>query len=190
MPEKNIEFGKFGARGIKGADAVARQLDALAGGIATPVTAKRGLMARLHYLTRTPHARQAARDAGLTVTDRTLKAWLDGKRRPTAANLDRIDAAYRLVRRQNVAKHLLKRLHREGRGTRVEIHPLNQSGVDQRLTRVIEHRSLNVRRWERIVDAWAADDRQELDAAWDDTIVDLGSQWGQYEYVTNVGFAA
>jgi hypothetical protein len=48
MPEKNIDFGKFGARGIRGSDAVARQLDRLAGHIVTPVTAKRGLMARLH----------------------------------------------------------------------------------------------------------------------------------------------
>jgi hypothetical protein len=190
MPEKNIEFGKFGARGIKGADAVARQLDALAGGISTPVTAKRGLMARLNYLTRSAHSRLAARKAGLTVTDRTLKAWLDGRRRPNPANLERIDAAYRAVRRQNVAKHLLKRLHREGRGTRVEIHPVNQSHVDQRLARVIEFRTLNVRRWDRIVTTWAAGDAQGLEAAWDDTIVDLGSQWGQYEYVTNVGFAA
>ncbi|MFJ6698129.1 transcriptional regulator [Streptomyces sp. NPDC091272] len=190
MPERNIEFGKFGASGIKGSDAVARQLDTLAGGIATPVTAKRGLLARLHYLTRTPHARRAARDAGLTVTDRTLKAWLDGKRTPTRANLERIDAAYRTVRRQNVAQHLLKRLNRAGRGTRVEIHPLNQSRVDQRLSRVVEHRTMNVRRWDRIVESWSAGDRQGLDDAWTDTIVDLGSQWGQYEYVTNVGFAA
>ncbi|MCX4869410.1 hypothetical protein OIC43_41615 [Streptomyces sp. NBC_00825] len=29
-----------------------------------------------------------------------------------------------------------------------------------------------------------ADDTRE------DTIVDLGPQWGQYEYVTNIGFAA
>ncbi|MDH6565108.1 hypothetical protein M2160_000129 [Streptomyces sp. SAI-117] len=36
MPERNIEFGKYGARGIKGHEAVARQLDALAGHIATP----------------------------------------------------------------------------------------------------------------------------------------------------------
>jgi hypothetical protein len=36
MPERNIEFGKYGARGIKGHEAVARQLDALAGYIATP----------------------------------------------------------------------------------------------------------------------------------------------------------
>ncbi|WSD66282.1 hypothetical protein OG978_01860 [Streptomyces sp. NBC_01591] len=37
--------------------------------------------------------------------------------------------------------------------------------------------------------ASASGDQQGLDDAWED-IVDLGSQWGQYEYVTNVGFAA
>ena len=36
---------------IKGSDAVARKLDELADGIVTPVTVKRALMARLHYLT-------------------------------------------------------------------------------------------------------------------------------------------
>jgi hypothetical protein len=84
-------------------------------------------MARLHYLTRSDHARATAREAGLTVTDRTLKAWLDGKRAPTAKNLSRIEGAYLAVRRQNVARYLLGRLNREGRGTRVEFHPLNQS---------------------------------------------------------------
>ncbi|MET9418354.1 transcriptional regulator [Streptomyces klenkii] len=190
MPEKNLDFGKFGARGIKGSDAVARKLDELGGGIATPVTAKRGWIARLHYLTRSGRSRQAAREAGLAVTDRTLRAWLVGKRSPSKANLARIDAAYRVVRRQNVAQHLLRRLNRDGRGTRVEIHPVSQSQVPRPLQRVVEYRSMNVRRWDRIVGSWAADDFLGLDAAWDDTIVDLGSQWGQYEYVTHVGFAA
>ncbi|MCD9145712.1 transcriptional regulator [Streptomyces albireticuli] len=191
MPEKNLDFGKFGARGIRGSEAVARKLDELAGGITTPVTARRGLMARLHYLTRSGKSRQAARGAGLTVTERTLKAWLEGKRRPARANLERIDAAYRAVRRQNVARHLLARLNRDGRGTRVEIHPLNQSQVPRPLQRVVEYRSMNVRRWDKIVSAWAAGDHQGLDAAWTaDVLPDLGSQWGQYEYVTNVGFAA
>ncbi|MFC0602917.1 transcriptional regulator [Streptomyces palmae] len=190
MPEKNLDFGKFGARGIKGSHAVARKLDELAGGIATPVTVKRGWLARLHYLTKSGRSRQAAKEAGLTVTDRTLKAWLEGKRSPSKANLARIDAAYRAVRRQNVARHLLKRLNRDGRGTRVEIHPLDQSQVPRPLQRVVEYRTMNVRRWDRIVGSWAAGDYQGLDAAWDDTIIDLGSQWGQYEYVTNVGFAA
>ncbi|MEU0632053.1 transcriptional regulator [Streptomyces sp. NPDC005989] len=191
MPERNIDFGKFGARGIKGSDAVIRQLDDFAGGIVTPVTARRGLMARLHYLTKTDHSLAAARDAGLTVTDRTLQAWLEGTRRPSKANLERIDAAYRTVRRRNVARHLLARLNREGRGTRVEIHPLNQSQVARPLQRVVGYRTMNVRRWDRIVDAWAAGDVQGLDEEWTtDVLPDLGSQWGQYEYVTNIGFAA
>ncbi|MGW0836398.1 helix-turn-helix domain-containing protein [Streptomyces prunicolor] len=187
MPERNIDFGKFGARGIKGYEAVARQLDALAGYIATPITARRGLLARLHYLTRTDHAQAAARAAGLTVTRRTLRAWLNGTRTPSRKNLAAIEQAYRTVRRENVARYLLARLNR---GTRVEIHPLNQSQVDRPHQRSVEFRTLNIRHWDRIVTAWAAGDNQALDDAWVDQVVDLGSQWGQYEYVTNVGFAA
>ncbi|CAL9653457.1 transcriptional regulator [Streptomyces sp. enrichment culture] len=190
MPERTHDFGRYGARGIKGHEAVARRLDDLAGYIATPVTTRRGLLARLHYLTRTDHARAAARKAGLTVSDRTLRAWLESKRTPTKQNLERIDAAYRTVRRNNVARYLLARLNREGRGTRVEIHPLNQSHVPGPRQRVVEFRTLNIRQWDRIVEAWAAGDTQALDEAWVDRIVDLGSQWGQYEYVTNIGFAA
>ncbi|MFJ9634952.1 transcriptional regulator [Streptomyces sp. NPDC101175] len=187
MPERNLDFGKFGARGIKGHEAVARQLDALAGYIATPITARRGLLARLHYLTRTDHAQAAARTAGLTVTGRTLRAWLNGTRTPSRASLAAIEQAYRTVRRENVARYLLGRLNR---GTRVEIHPLNQSQVDRPHQRPLELRTLNIRHWDRIVAAWVAADDSELDEAWVDQVVDLGSQWGQYEYVTNVGFAA
>ena len=46
MPDRNIQFVVYGAHGMKGHGAVARQLDALAGFIATPTTA------RLHCLTR------------------------------------------------------------------------------------------------------------------------------------------
>ncbi|MFS4092497.1 transcriptional regulator [Streptomyces sp. AF1A] len=191
MPERNTDFGKYGARGIKGHEAVARQLDALANFIATPITQRRGLLARLHYLTRTDHARQAAREVGLTVTDRTMKAWLDGKQNPSKKNLERIESAYRTVRRHNVARYLLARLNREGRGTRVEFHPLNQSQVQRPRQRAISYRTLNVRHWDRIIEAWANDDEGALDDAWiSDAVVDLGSEWGQYEYVTNIGFAA
>ncbi|MCI3927713.1 transcriptional regulator [Streptomyces sp. AN091965] len=191
MPERNDEFGKYGARGIKGHEAVARQLDRLAGFIATPITVRRGLVARLHYLTRSERSREAAREAGLTVTDRTVKAWLEGKRSPSKRNLERIEAAYRAVRRRNVARYLLARLNRDGRGTRVEFHPLNQSQVERPRQRVVEFRTLNVRHWDRIVEAWGRGDVAGLDEAWvDDAVVDLGSQWGQFEYVSNIGFAA
>ena len=191
MPERNIDFGKYGARGVKGYEAVARRLDALANFVTTSVTQRRGLLARLHYLTRTDHARQAAREAGLTVTDRTLKAWLDGRRSPSKKNLQAVETAYRTVRRHNVARYLLARLNRQGRGTRVEFHPLNQSQVPGPRQRVLSFRTLNVRHWDRIIEAWAADDEQAMDDAWiNDAVVDLGSEWGQYEYVTNIGFAA
>ncbi|MEV0977714.1 transcriptional regulator [Streptomyces sp. NPDC049915] len=191
MPERNLEFGRYGARGIKGHEAVARQLDALAGFIAPPVTTCRGLLARLHCLTRSDRARRAAREAGLTVTDRTLKAWLDGRRARSKKNLERIETAYRIVRRHNVARSLLARLNRAGRGTRVEFHPLNQSQVDRPRQRAVSFRTLNVRHGDRIVEAWADDDPAALDDAWiSDAVVDLGSEWSQDEYVTNIGFAA
>lgn len=113
-----------------------------------------------------------------------------GRRRPSKANLERIDTAYRVVGRHNVARHLLRRLNAGG-GTRVEIHPFNQSQVPRPLQRVVEYRTVNVRRWDRIVGSWAAGDHQGLDEVWTiEVLWDLGSQWGQYEYVTNVGFAA
>ncbi|MFI8294183.1 transcriptional regulator [Streptomyces sp. NPDC085614] len=191
MPERSIEFGKFGARGVKGHELVARQLDNLVGFVTTPVEKRRGLLARLNYLTRSEHARQAARVAGLTVSDRTIKAWQSGKRAPSRRNLDRLEAAYRAVRRQNAARYLLARLNRQGRGTRVEFHPLVQSQVPRPHQRHVEYRHVNVRCWDRIVSAWADNDFERMDDFWvDDAVHDLGSQWGQYEYVSSIGFSA
>ena len=169
MPEKNIDFGKFGARGIKGSDAVARQLDRLAGHIVTPVTAKRGLMARLHYLTTSDRAWQAAQRRRTDRERPDAEGMAGGqdavRRRPTWSAST---PPTRAVRRRNVAHHLTARLNREGRGTRVEIHPLDQSGVARPLQRVVEHRSMNVRGWDKIVGSWAAGDHQGLDDAWND----------------------
>ncbi|OKI04043.1 hypothetical protein A6A06_38755 [Streptomyces sp. CB02923] len=191
MPDRNHEFGKYGAQGIKGYEAAARQLDTLVEFIATPITQRRGMLARLHYLTRTEHARAAARQAGLKVTDRTLKRWADGKATPSKKSLAQLEAAYRQVRRQNVARHLLQRLNRGGRGTRVEFHPLNQSQVPRPYQRAVTFRSLNVRHWDRMVQAWAAGDNEAMDDAWFTGITaDLGSDYGSYEYVMNIGFAA
>ncbi|MCG0068728.1 transcriptional regulator [Streptomyces tricolor] len=189
MPDRTQDFGHYGARGARGSEAAARVLDSLASGIASPVTTRRGLAARLRYLTRSAAGHDAMRDAGLTVRPRTLKAWLAGTQRPNTANLAKIDAAYRALRRRNVARYLLARLNANG-GTRVEIHPLDQSQVPIPRQRVLEYRRLNIRTWDAIVDAWSRGDMRALDDAWIDQIVNLGSQWGKYEYVTSVGFAA
>ncbi|NUR38797.1 MAG: helix-turn-helix transcriptional regulator [Streptomyces sp.] len=190
MPERTHDFGHYGARGIKGHEAVARQLDRLVEYIRTPITQPRGLLARLRYLTKSPASRAAAKEAGLTVTDRTLREWERGMRKPNKANLSRIENAYREVRRQRVVRDLTRRLNRDGRGTRIEIHPMNQSQVSPPHMRPVEYRTLNVRDWDGIVHAWAEDDDDAMEAEWIDMIEDLGSNWGQYEYVTNVGFAA
>ncbi|MFF4542179.1 hypothetical protein [Streptomyces aureus] len=42
---------------------------------------------------------------------------------------------------------------------------------------------------DRVVAAGAAGDEQALDDARVGQVVDAGSEWGQYECVTNVGFA-
>jgi hypothetical protein len=92
MPDRNSQCGVYGAHAIKGHEAVARQFDALAGFIATPITARRGLLTRRHYPTRSDRARAATRTAGLTATPRTIRAWLEGARSPSRASLAAISA--------------------------------------------------------------------------------------------------
>ncbi|MBO8199225.1 hypothetical protein JW613_13040 [Streptomyces smyrnaeus] len=77
----------------------------------------------------------------------------------------------------------------------MEIQPLDQSAVaDCRkrvvATDVVGFRRLRIRRRDRIVRAWAAQDDEALADAWPNELSDLGSQWGQYEYATCVGFPA
>jgi len=190
VPDRTRQFGLYGAQGEKGSQAAARVLDRLAlkGGIISPVTTRRGLHARLRYLDSRP-GRQAMTDAGITVPPRVIRAWRAGTRRPNHTNLTRIDAAYTAHRRRNVARHLLHRLNAHG-GTRVEIHPLNQQTVPDPRRRALNFRRLRIRRWDRIIAAWQAQDDEALADAWDDALTDLGSEWGKYEYVTSIGFAA
>lgn len=93
--------------------------------------------------------------------------------------------------RHNVARYLLARMNREGRGTRVEFHPVNRSQAGRPRQRVVSYRTLSVRRCGRVVEAWANGDEEALDGVWvSDAVVDLGSERGQCEYVTDIGFAA
>ncbi|SBV03928.1 hypothetical protein YW3DRAFT_07159 [Streptomyces sp. MnatMP-M77] len=69
--------------------------------------------------------------AGIHVSPpRTLMAWLAEERTPNRANLARLDVAYWDLRRRNVATDLEHRLNNHGRGTRVEINPVNQTVVE------------------------------------------------------------
>ncbi|MFI6979217.1 transcriptional regulator [Embleya sp. NPDC050154] len=193
MPYRSLEPGKYGMRGMRASALAAERLDELADGVSSPVDTERGLAARLRYLTASRAGYEAMETAGIAVTPRTLAAWLAEDQTPNRANLRRIDAAYRDLRRRNVARSLTRRLNNGGRGTRVELHPHDQSGVREphRRAGVAGHRSVNVRRWDAIVRAWAAGDERMLDELWtDEVLADLGSDWGGFEFASGVGFAA
>ncbi|MGW3569625.1 transcriptional regulator [Streptomyces sp. NPDC000941] len=186
-------LGTFRARGIHGGMALAEGIDWMVTGIESPVDSERGLAARLRYLTASDAGYEALDRAGVHVRPRTLIAWLAEEQTPSKANLARLDAAYWDLRRRNVVADLKRRLNNRGRGTRIEIDPVDQSRVDRKHQRDLETRDINVRGavWDRAVDAWIAEDTTELEAIWDDIIQSsLGTDWDSYTYVSSVGWAA
>ncbi|MFE2188244.1 transcriptional regulator [Streptomyces sp. NPDC059455] len=187
------DLGAFRARGVHGGVALAEGIDRMVTGIESPVTSERGLAARLRYLTVGDAGYEAMDRAGIHVRPRTLIAWLAGEQTPNKANLARLDAAYWDLRRRNVVADLKRRLGNRGRGTRMEIDPVDQSRVQHRHQRDLETRNINVRGavWDRAVDAWIAEDTQELEAVWDDIIQStLGTDWDAYTHVSSIGWAA
>ncbi|MFE1937615.1 transcriptional regulator [Streptomyces sp. NPDC059474] len=187
------DLGAFRARAVHGGVALAEGIDRMVTGIESPVDSERGLAARLRYLTAGDAGYEAMDRAGVHVRPRTLIAWLAEEQTPSKANLARLDAAYWDLRRRNVVAGLKRRLNNRGRGTRIEIDPADQSAVDRRHQRDLETRNINVRGavWDRAVDAWSAEDTQELEAIWDDIIQStLGTDWDAYTHVSSIGWAA
>ncbi|GAA3507488.1 hypothetical protein [Streptomyces showdoensis] len=187
------EFGKFNTRGMKGGEALILELNRIvySSGISSPVTSRRGLSARLRYLD-SAAGRQALKDQG--VSARTLRSWMRGKSGPSKPNLERIDSAYWVRRRENLIRSgwLKRHLDNDGRGRRMEIYPVDQSHVPaERLRPGLSQRSITVRYvWADLVDAWAAQDQSTVDEIWDDVISDLDSDYNAYSYVSSVGIGA
>ncbi|MFB6908030.1 transcriptional regulator [Streptomyces bacillaris] len=193
-------FGHYGAQGTPGGEALGIAMERMVSGISSPVDSDRGLAARLRYLTASDAGYEAMDRAGVHVRPRQLMAWLAEEVKPRKDNLARLDAAYWDLRRRNVAADLKRRLHNGGRGTRVEINPVNESRVDRKhqrgdgLRRRLSTRDVNVRDlvlWDRAVDAWMDDDLGELDDVWQQICQDhLGTDWEAYAYVDSIGWAA
>ncbi|MDH6130359.1 hypothetical protein [Kitasatospora sp. GP82] len=198
-------FGKYGAGrdsgNVHGKVALGQALeDALErmiveGGIKSPPTSRRGLAARMRYLTTTKGGAQALADAGVAATPATIRAWAKGTRRPRPANLEAIDTAYWNLRARNVLANpgaFKQHLNNAGRGTKVEIHPINQNVVDEPRRRDnLRIRPLQVRYvWDDAVDAMTTGDLDKLEELWDDIISDLDSDWGAYTYVSHIGLGA
>ncbi|WP_330351645.1 hypothetical protein [Streptomyces sp. NBC_00582] len=198
-------FGTYGANrdpgNIHGKYALGRALeDALErmiihGGIRSPASTRRGLMARMNYLTTTGGGAQAMAEAGITATRPTIRAWTRGTQHPRPENQEAIDTAYWNLRANNILNNpgaLKQHLNRGGHGTEVEIHPINQDVVEAPRRRS----NLRVRRfqvryiWDDAVDAFVAGDIAGLEEIWDDIIGELDSDWGAYTYVAHIGLGA
>ncbi|MET9841618.1 hypothetical protein ABZZ01_28090 [Streptomyces virginiae] len=186
------EWQRHDARGMKGGEALIIELNRIvhSSGIVSPVTTRRGLAARLRYLD-SPAGRQALVEQG--VTARTVRSWMRGKATPSPANRERIDAAYWWRRRENLIRSgwLVRHLDNDGRGSRMEIYPVDQTHVDAKYARPLSDRSITVRYiWPDLVQAWAARDTAMVDEIWDDVITDLDSDYAAYAYVSSVGIGA
>ncbi|MFF5490727.1 hypothetical protein ACFY7Y_37965 [Streptomyces virginiae] len=186
------DWGRHDARGMKGGEALILELNRIvhSSGITSPVTSRRGLAARLRYLD-SPAGRETLAEQG--VTARSLRSWTRGKATPSAASRERIDAAYWWRRRENLIRSgwLVRHLDNDGRGSRMEIYPVDQSHVDSKYSRPLSDRSITVRYiWSDLVSAWADRDEAMVDEIWDDVITDLDSDYAAYAYVSSVGIGA
>ncbi|MEO3756383.1 transcriptional regulator [Streptomyces sp. B6B3] len=192
MAGRWTRFGLYSARGVPGWAALGREMDRQVTGVASPVDTERGLAARLRYLTASAAGYAAMERAGISVSRRTLFAWLAEDRIPSRRNLERIDDAYWDLRRRNLGAEWKRRLR--DRGARIEIHPVDQRQVQRDhpgRVRELAVRRITVRGhriWDDIIDAWIVENVELLDVIWDEIITDLGSDYDAYSYVSSVGF--
>ncbi|OIJ63268.1 hypothetical protein WN71_035115 [Streptomyces mangrovisoli] len=175
---------------MTGGAALARQLDMWAANNGLPPTSDpRGLAIRLRYLARDEQGLAWLRLAQVTVTERTIARWRAARQRPLPANLRKIDQAFWACRRHNVVDYFKQVLWDDGRGTRIEIYPVDQQHVAPNRRRDLNVRVINVRtEWRRVVDAWNAGDQQALDDAWTYISDSLGSDHAAYRHVSHIGF--
>ncbi|MEU3423598.1 hypothetical protein AB0F39_34495 [Streptomyces murinus] len=187
------EWKKYGADGVKGGEALIMELNRIVyqSGISSPVTSRRGINARLRYLS-SAKGREALREQG--ITDRAMNSWYKGKASPSVENRQRIDNAYWTRRRENLIRSgwLKRHLDNNGAGRRMEIYPVDQSNVvNGRYRWNVTERSITVRYvWHDMIDAWADQNEDLMDEIWEDIISDLDSDWTAYAYVSSVGIGA
>lgn len=185
--------GEYGAHGKPGGEAISDRLNELA-----DLGGPKGFHARVSYLTKSAAGQDAMIAAGINLGNKSTRAtvlkWLGDPEATTTADYRRkLDQAYEAFRRRNIATSLKRRLGNNGRGTRVEVHPVNQGSVPTSRQRALDVRKVNVRpaQWDRLVDQWVAGDIDGMNSEWEDIAEDtLGSEWGAYTSVAAIGFGA
>ncbi|WP_163010533.1 transcriptional regulator [Streptomyces dangxiongensis] len=174
---------------MPGAVALNTTLDEIAQVTSRWITPTQRLRRNLLYLTRSRNGYTFMQDCGIRMDRRMITAWLAEERIPSPEQQRRLEDAFRLLRRRNMAPSMTRRLNARG-GTRVEIYPVDQSDVDDKHRRTARWRHKNIYRWDPIIAAWSRSDLRELTHRWHDVITDLDSDWRMYEHVTHLGFWA
>ncbi|MGW8743653.1 transcriptional regulator [Streptomyces sp. NPDC055794] len=174
---------------MPGAVALTTTLDEIALVTEPHKTPEDCLRRNLLYLTRSRAGYLYMQDCGIRLDRQMITAWLAEERRPRLEQQRRLEDAFRLLRRRNMAPSMTRRLNAGG-GTRVEIYPVDQSDVDDKHRRTARWRRKNIYRWDPIVVAWSRSDLRELTHQWHDVITDLDSDWRMYEHVAHLGFWA
>lgn len=179
--------------GPTGGELIGEAFDRWAEGrfFASSPDSKRGFQARVTYLLQHRGGVEAMAARGITPKGSRVVEWLTGDVRPQRKTRAGIDAAYREVRRHNLARTLRTTL---ADGRLVSVEPLDPSQVpaDRRTRQAqFEDREFRIggRDWTRFVDAWEDDDANRLDQVWMDVAADLGSPPEAYWEVSHVGFA-
>ncbi|MGW1437618.1 transcriptional regulator [Streptomyces griseus] len=182
-------IGTYGAHGMTGGEALARNFDHAAGAGIPPLTTSDGVVVRLRYLAWNSRGSDCLAQAGIRVNHRTMSRWKNGTQRPRPADLLKINQAFWQCRRASLAEHYKRRMWDNGRGTRIEIYPVDQAAVQPGRKRDLRMRCINVRReWEPIVDAWSTNDHAGLDDLWCRITEALGSDHDAYIFVSHLGF--
>ncbi|CAM5513124.1 Transcriptional regulator OS=Streptomyces rimosus subsp. rimosus (strain ATCC / DSM 40260 / JCM 4667 / NRRL 2234) OX=1265868 GN=SRIM_040555 PE=4 SV=1 [Streptomyces rimosus subsp. rimosus] len=94
MAGRWMDFGRYNAQGMGGGDALGYGIERMVTGLQSSPHSERGIAARLRYLTASEAGYAAMERAGISVTTRTLYAWLAEERSPNAANRLKLDEAY------------------------------------------------------------------------------------------------
>ncbi|WP_157874522.1 hypothetical protein [Streptomyces sp. AcH 505] len=185
-------FGQLGAEGIEGGRALAESLDrrTFEYDVSWRRSEEERLAQAVKYLMTKKSGPDTLRAYGITADTGTLTALLSAEQTPVPGQQQRLEQAFRALRRHNVAPHLTGVLDRKRgarRGTRIEIHPVYQEGVQPSHRRDLRVRHKNIWRWKPIVQAWAAQDSLVMEDLWQELISDMDSDYRSYQYVGHIG---
>lgn len=179
-------FGELGANGIEGGQALAVSLDARVFDAGWTRSEQELLEQAVQYLSVKKGAAAALQAHSITTDPAALTAWLPPGQAPGSDVQQRVQQAFRDLRRRNVAPWLTRHLNAGG-GTRIEIHPVDQERVEARHRRPLRVRKKNIYRWNPIVQAWASQDFLQMEHQWQQEISDLDSDYRSYQYVHHIG---